>query len=165
MPRRPRFARDTRIKLAGASLHFNFEGEETERWLARLDNFKTSAKNLQPVFDEFGQYMLRSIDRNFQSEGRPDAWKPLAPSTVRQRIRLGFGGSHPILQRSGKLRGGFRTQTDKSFLRIVNNVPYFKYHQQDDGQGNKMPRRIMVILQQRDKAEFTRIVRKHLGLE
>lgn len=48
--------------------------------------------------------------RNFAREGSgAGAWAPLAPSTVAQRLREGFPGAHPILQRRGDFR---RTYTD-----------------------------------------------------
>jgi len=115
------------------------------------------------VYAEFGTYQLRSIDRNFTGEGRPSRWAPLAPATIRERIRLGFGAG-PILQRTKTLRNAFRTHVGKTFLRILNNTPYFKYHQQDERLGVKLPRRIMVILLDQDKAQFTRIYRRHLGI-
>lgn len=108
--------------------------------------------------------MLRSINRNFQAEGRPQKWKPLAQSTVDQRIQQGHGRG-PILQRTGQLKRGFRVNTSHTYLRITNNVPYFKFHQQDRRQGNKIPRRIMVVLLDQDKAQFSRILRGHLGGE
>lgn len=46
---------------------------------------------------EFSETALRT----FRQEG-PN-WKPLAESTVRQRIALGYGGRHPILQRTQRL--------------------------------------------------------------
>lgn len=162
MTKRHRFRNhETRIKLVGGELLFNIEGKGLNRWLDRLDHFATAAKDMQPVFDEFGRYMMNSIDRNFAAEGRPDSWQPLAEATIRERIRQGYGAS-PILHRSGKLQRGFRMQTGKTFLRILNGVPYFQYHQQDDGKGKKLPRRIMVIMLSQDRAQLTRITNLHL---
>lgn len=42
--------------------------------------------------------------RNFDQEGGRTRWPQLAPSTVAERVRLGYGGAHPILQRTGALR-------------------------------------------------------------
>jgi len=105
--------------------------------------------------------MLGSIDRNFTAEGRPNRWASLKPTTIQDRFRQGYGAG-PILQRSGKLRKSFRSNAGKDYLRITNNVRYFKYHQTGT---KKMPQRIMIYLQDRDKAQFTRIVRQHLGIE
>jgi phage gpG-like protein len=165
MPRRGgRFAQGTRVKLVGGALQMRFEGRGIDAWLERNDHFRAQAFNMRPVFDAFGPYMLGSIDRNFEAEGRPTKWHPLAEATIRERIRLGYGKG-PILQRTRRLRNGFRTHTSNSFLRILNNVPYFKFHQQDKRRGHKIPRRIMVLLQDRDKAQFTRLVHQHFGVE
>ena len=42
--------------------------------------------------------------RNFTEEAGRRPWAQLAPSTVEERARLGFGGRHPILVRTGQLR-------------------------------------------------------------
>lgn len=161
MGRRIRNA-ETRVKLLGGEISFNLEGRGIEAWRERLEGFRTKATNLQPVFDEFGQYMLASINRNFQNEGRPRKWPALAPSTIQQRTRQGYGAG-PILYRTGRLQRGFRVNTGSTYMRIVNDTPYFKYHQQDKRRGKKIPRRIMVVLLDQDKAQFTRILRRYLS--
>jgi hypothetical protein len=42
---------------------------------------------------------------NFDREGGRKKWAQLAPTTVQERIRKGYGGRHPILERTGALRG------------------------------------------------------------
>lgn len=51
-----------------------------------------------------GDYIRQKFARNFTEEGHPDKWVALAPMTVQQRRRLGFGGEHPILQRTRELK-------------------------------------------------------------
>lgn len=48
----------------------------------------------------------RGLQDNFTTAGAAAGtpWRPLAPSTVLQRQRLGYAGSNPILVRSGGLR-------------------------------------------------------------
>jgi hypothetical protein len=113
------------------------------------------------VFDPFGRYMLRSIDRTFISEGRPRRWRALKPATVRERIRKGYGAG-PILQRTRSLRYGFRSLPGKKSLRIINTQFYFRFHQQDERAGRIIPRRIMVQLLDQDKAQFTRLFRQEM---
>lgn len=36
----------------------------------------------KPALNEAGEYMLSSLDRNFQAGGRPEAWKPLSSATL-----------------------------------------------------------------------------------
>ena len=45
---------------------------------------------------------------NFTNERGDDrSWAPLALRTIKERIRLGYGGAHPILIRSGDYRRSF----------------------------------------------------------
>lgn len=53
-----------------------------------------------PVIDAIREQFAR----NFDQEGGRTRWAALAPSTVEERKRLGYGGAHPILQRTGALR-------------------------------------------------------------
>jgi hypothetical protein len=83
------------------------------------DDSKAMAKGLDRIFDAFGATMdeipdvlraavptIREAHRaTFRSEGAAGRgkWRPLAPSTLRDRQRLGYGPG-PILVRSGQLR-------------------------------------------------------------
>lgn len=47
--------------------------------------------------------------RNFMREGNIEgSWNPLAPATVKERVRLGYGGEHPILFRTGEYARSFQ---------------------------------------------------------
>ena len=50
--------------------------------------------------------MIKSIDKNFRVQGRPEKWKPLAKSTVKRRRR----GSSSILQDTGTLKNSISSQ-------------------------------------------------------
>jgi phage gpG-like protein len=167
MPRQARRARfkniDTRVAFFGGRMHISMLGKGVQQWLDRQNGFADAANDLEPFFESFGIYMLGSIDRNFIAEGRPGRWKPLAPSTIEERIRLGFGRG-PILQRTRRLRQGFYSAAGRKSLRISNSTPYFKYHQQDTRRGKIIPRRIMVLMQNQDKTVMTKILRNHLEI-
>lgn len=47
--------------------------------------------------------MRQAIYENFVDEYGDGNWKPLAPATVKDRIRKGFSGTNPILQRTESL--------------------------------------------------------------
>jgi phage gpG-like protein len=68
-------------------------------WLAGTQKKLT---DLSVPLKQSGMIMMRSIDTNFRAEGRPK-WKPLAPSTIRQRRK----GSATILQDTGTLKNSF----------------------------------------------------------
>jgi len=67
-----------------------------------LINWPSHAGDL--VERKAGDYIRQRFTRNFEEEGHPDKWAALAPMTVEQRRRLGFGGEHPILQRTRELK-------------------------------------------------------------
>jgi len=73
-------------------------------------------KNLKPAFEAVVEVFADAVERNFATESAADErFAPLADSTIEQRRRLGFGAS-PILQRTGKMRGGataFRDITEE----------------------------------------------------
>lgn len=60
--------------------------------------------DMSPMLDMIGRrVILPSIKRNFDEEGRPTPWQPLAPRTQMERIADGLDPQHPILQRFGEL--------------------------------------------------------------
>jgi phage gpG-like protein len=57
---------------------------------------------------ELGDIVARAAADNFSGErSAQGAWRPLAPATVSERMRLGYGGEHPILVRTGEYRESF----------------------------------------------------------
>ncbi|HET7558881.1 MAG TPA: phage virion morphogenesis protein [Limnochordia bacterium] len=75
----------------------------------RLQSFREPLVQAQAL-------MLRSVDQNFRSDGRPK-WPPLAPSTVAQRRK---GSSRP-LQDTGRLRVSVTAQDGTGAVRTVND--------------------------------------------
>jgi phage gpG-like protein len=56
----------------------------------------------EPLTKSVKEVAIPSIRKNFEAEGRPEPWAPLAEYTVMRRLDEGFGEG-PILQRTGKL--------------------------------------------------------------
>lgn len=157
-----KFGVNTRLKVVGGSIQVNMEGNATQRWLDRIARFQLNAEDLSVVFGEFGQYMLGSIDRNFEAGGRPK-WSPLNRAYARYKARFTTGG---ILVWTGGLRRGFRYRTTPKTLQIYNNrsvngVNLFKKHQEGDSKTN-LPARPMMLLQSQDRAQLSKILRKQL---
>lgn len=157
-----RRGKNTRIRAVGGFVEFSFRDPQETEFFQALEHYGDGLKDWSAVFAEFAPYQLRSIDRNFQGQGRPKRWARLAPSTIAERIRLGYGRG-PILQRTKRLRRGFRAEYGKTVLRIINRTPYFGYHQYGAPRAN-IPARQMIVLLAQDKAQFTRIARKHMRL-
>lgn len=98
--------------------------------------------------------MRRVAKENFDAEGvhARGGWPPLAPSTVRERRRLGYGNL-PMMQRTRRLYkslAGGRSTADSivevtpTSLRWGTRVPYADYHQQTQGPGKLLPLRQVV---------------------
>lgn len=155
------FGKHTVVKVVGGTLEYRFQDRKRTDFTDRLDRIGVKLTDWRPVFQQYGAYLLRSIDRNFQAQGRPSRWKPLAPATIRERLREGYGAG-PILQRSGALRRSFRFEPRPRTLRVWNTKPYFIYHQQG---GEIIPQRQMVVVLRQDRGELTRLARKHTGFE
>lgn len=73
---------------------------------AKDDALCRAIGNMRPAMAKAVEIVADGIETNFRSESSAgEAWAPLAPSTVEQRERKGFGGEHPILHRTGVLKG------------------------------------------------------------
>lgn len=158
-----RFGKTTVIKVVGGEVEYRFADNRKTDLVRKVEHFGQAVRDWSPVFQAFGPYMLRSISRNFEAEGRPGRWAPLRPATIRERIREGYGAG-PILVRTGRLKRGFRFEARPRTFRLFNRVPYYPHHQYGAPRAN-IPRRQMVVLLRQDQAEFTKIARKHLGVE
>ena len=78
------------------------EDAALRRKVSRL--LRPPESELAPVQEAIRQ----GFEENFDSESAGGVpWAPLSPSTVAQRLLLGYGGSHPILQRSGHYHDTF----------------------------------------------------------
>ena len=108
-----------------------------------------------------GDLLLEEFDDNFDSEGKTlrKPWKRLAPATLVEKARLGFG-SKGILERTGKLRRGFEKKVKKFSIRVFNDVDYYKHHQLG---GSKLPQRIMIRTTENIKQDIIEIFRKDLS--
>lgn len=91
----------------GIRLTINDDGPADRRGFDRV------FVGLEATIDAFPQALRAALPairaghaQNFRSESSGfGGWAPLAPATQRQRARLGYGAAHPILVRTGQLRG------------------------------------------------------------
>jgi len=135
--------------MKGFRLRWTIEGvPELSRILMmeykKVTDFSTPLK-------QASKFIMADIEQNFVSEGGlVGGWKPLSASTVAGRLREGYGGQHPILQKTGRLRKSFYSNVSKSKALITSNSPYFPYHQSISPR-TKLPRRAMLVLTERTK--------------
>ena len=59
----------------------------------------------------------------------------------------------PLLQKSGKMRGGFEYEARKDQVKIFNKVPYFVYHQSNKPRF-RLPRRVMMKIDEKRKMDI-----------
>jgi len=79
----------------------DFEFQPSIGILARnIDKLGTDIRSFrEPLTRAVKEVMIPSFRKNFDEQGRPEKWEPLAPYTVQVRKNTG-----PILVRSGRLR-------------------------------------------------------------
>jgi phage gpG-like protein len=130
------------------------------RVIRRLDEALKRVGSAQKPLSEIGDVLIREFKDNFPAEGRRlnEPWQELALSTRLQKARMGYGGE-PILVRTGKLMRGFLKQSTDFYVRVYNNVPYFKYHQQG---GPNLPKRRMILASERLKQEVMAVFTKFI---
>jgi len=126
---------DVKVKVTGA--------QEVQ---VLLNSVKQRMATLSTPLKASRLLMLRSIDNNFKSSGRPITWKPLALSTLRWKMKHGYS-SKPLIRKGlliksivGKIQGD-----NKLIMGTV--VPYAKYHQFGT---RSIPKRPFLLFQDQD---------------
>lgn len=92
---------------------------------------------------EAEKIIREEIAANFASESEAGTkWAPLAPRTVEDRIRKGYGGEHPILERTGELKSGMKGSSDNESAEVgpSEDIPYAGV-QNDGSKDGKIPAR------------------------
>lgn len=119
--------------------------------LARLGRrFQLPGELLAPALP----VVARAIERNFEEEGRPVRWAPLAPDYARRKARR-FGPGLKILQRTGRLHSSIVTRIEGDALVASTTVAYAAAHQFS---APSLPARPFLVLTEADKAEVARAV-------
>jgi hypothetical protein len=117
------------------------------------------------VVRQFREIMTFAFFTEGGTTGRK--WPDLAPSTQADRVRKGFPGAHPILQRTGKLaralvsggEGGFLQATPRRLaIGVDESLDYFKYHQSNRPR-SRLPRRAPVLLTADDRTALMHPIR------
>lgn len=67
-----------------------------------------------PILDETAAILFSRVVTRFRDQVSADGtpWAPLAPRTIRERIKLGYGATNPILYRTGELLNSIQLATD-----------------------------------------------------
>lgn len=105
-----------------------------------------------------------AIERNFDEEGRPVRWPPLAPATLRRKP-----AGLRILQRTGRLRRSIQTRLEGNAVIASTDLPYAAAHQyglsRAESRGaprRHLPARPFLVLTQTDKQEIAQTIAESL---
>lgn len=147
----------------------------------QLSGFADRLHDWSTPLKAFGRILVRSVSDNFEAEGRPKAWKPLAQSTL--FTRLGAGrlvtrkgkeakrtqkrlGNVKILQDRGFLKNSVRAAVSGNTLRVGPSGPaaiYAAIHQfggqAGRGRKSKIPARPYLVIQDEDARELVDLVK------
>ncbi len=115
----------------------------------KLATWGVRIKDLSLAWEYVGYQLLRNFAFNFEAQGGTigmgGAWKPLAASTVRDRLRKGYLGAAPILVRtsllyyslSGRGMPGNIFQIMPTQLTVGTNIFYAIFHQKGTGKSQR----------------------------
>jgi phage gpG-like protein len=95
--------------------------------LARLQALADRLADAESLLAPAVPIVAAAIERNFDEEGRPLPWPPLAPRYARAKARR-LPGTR-ILERTGRLRRSVRTGVESNALVASTDVPYAAAHQ------------------------------------
>jgi phage gpG-like protein len=104
-----------------------------EELMSRLRQIAAAARNLKRPLQSAGVYMLGSIERNFQEQGRPVKWTPLSARTLASRrgarkakkkagAKAGRGAR--ILIDNARLKNSMGSKVDGDAVAVGTNVVY-----------------------------------------
>ena len=125
------------------------------RLAKKLNKLSAAIQNPKKALKEVGKFVISETQEQFKTEGTRlgRKWKELATSTLIAKARDGYGGKG-MLERTGRLKKGFKSDLSKFKVRIHNPVPYYQYHQLG---GTKLPQRVMLDTPERVKQEIVGI--------
>ena len=143
----------------------------TQRVIAELEGSRKRMMNLEPALKKSGVMMLRSIDRNFERQGRPKRWASLSPKYALRKAALGgsnlilvgppspMGGKRKFKGVPGSLRSSITYDAEPVRLTIGTAISYAKYHHFGT---MKMPQRRFLLFQNEDIRNIGKLVKEHV---
>lgn len=135
-------------------IEIRIDNAELQKVLAKLIS---KTQNLRPLMKNIAGIMADSVEENFDKEGRPDKWTPLAKSTIKQRTKKGYWPGR-ILQMRGELASSITNYYDDTSAIVGTNKVYAAIHQFGGNAGRnkkvKIPARPYLKLTEK---EFTQI--------
>ena len=147
-----------------ADVRFKVTVKDNQQVKFYLKRRRKKALNLVIPLKKAGLLMLRSINRNFESSGRPNKWKPLKRSTLLAKVRKGF--SPKPLIRSGAMKRSITFTSNRKRLAIGTSIVYGAIHQFGGRAGRhlsaKIPKRTYLLFQNQDLEDIEELITDHL---
>lgn len=131
----------------------------------KLESVGANVQDWSSAFEQSGDMLLDIFSNDvFDTEGQAidESWDPLsrAYAAMKEKKYPGTG----ILQATGKMRNSFTKLFDSTSLVMGNAMTYFKYHQSSEPR-QKLPRRVMLKLNDDMKESVVRIFQEELLLK
>ena len=92
-------------------INLRFKDAKAQAALGRLIK---AERDLSPLMKAIAGHLADSVAESFERQAKPasTAWEPLKERTVAERLRKGYGGDAPILERSGDLANSILSDWD-----------------------------------------------------
>ena len=149
-------------------LHLKFSLDGDKKLSRALVGVKTKLKDFTEPLARSSEILLKDIGINFETEGGlVGGWKPLKPSTVKGRLREGYGAG-PILQKTRKYKQSFAGKiSPKKLIIDAWGIDYHKYHQsvtprKQGESGDMLPRRKTLFLRKPVREEIQRFFQEYV---
>jgi len=125
-----------------------------------LGNVLKRVSDMRPAMRDISILLKESVKKNFEAEGRPKKWKPLAPSTIASKVKR-KGTWRPILVDTGKLRASNTPSYGAKWAKLTNAVKgnYGWKHQYGTG---KIPARPFMMIQDEDIPRIIDVLRRYI---
>lgn len=133
--------------MPGLDLNFTLEGDKQVS--RRLMIVADGVKDFTQPLGNIGGELNKTFQLNFDAEGGLFGGWPERKPRYKNGQRV---DTWPLLQKTGRMRQGFRQNVGKVTLVIFNPVEYFKYHQSNKPR-RRLPRRVMMKIDN-ERANF-----------
>ena len=139
------------------------------RLVSRLQQLALDSRRVEPPLKAAGQVAVHSIQMNFQAQGRPQKWTPLAPRTLARRRRGKGRGGPRILIDTARLKNSINAKlVSGPGVAVGTNVIYARRQHSGypggKGRGlSKTPARPFMLLQPEDIESIDRIFVRHIS--
>lgn len=135
-------------------VEIDFAVEGDTEVISMIDASGVRSKTLRRPFRFIADMMLGVIDNNY--EGRGSVW-----GKWKRRLRAPKDG-HPLLEDTKKMRESFNKKVGNNYMTIGNTTDQFKYHQSKKPRKTRLPRRIMMAIEDDQRRESMKILQNHI---